>query len=90
MEVEYTDATGFLNTSKRTMPHTPDVSPVKGLLSIAPLRKLPVPPSRKLSYSPGSPQNSSPTDDNTHAIPPVPSEQEAHDPGDTSPLGERL
>jgi hypothetical protein len=51
MVIEHPDTTSVHKSAKRTMTTTPNVFPVKGFGSIVPHCKLPVPPSRKLSYS---------------------------------------
>jgi hypothetical protein len=101
MEIEYSCDTAP-NSAKRTMTHTPDVSPVKGSTSIAPLRKLPVPPSRKLSYPTGlheppppSTKNcqaiaASPSDPETPATGNSPNDPEPHAPGEPSSPGQCL
>jgi hypothetical protein len=89
MDVEHHIITTVNQNAKRTMTHTPDVSPVKGFGSIVPLRKLPVPPSRKLSYSAGTSPNPPPpetTDDDMESTLP----DLEPDPGEQSSPGKRL
>jgi hypothetical protein len=89
MDMENHTTTAANKTAKWTMNHTPDVSPVKGFGSIVPLRKLPVPPSWKLSYSTGTPPTPSSLANTEDDMESTPTDTEP-DPGAQRSPGKRL